>query len=80
MMISPEGYMETIKNFTVEQLVKERNKLIRKLHRFEKKSDDENLEIMIHPSPDVVYQCNNEYLIKVTELINIKFQETQELM
>lgn len=79
-MISPESYMETIKNLTLEQLVKERNKLIRELHRFEKRSDDENLEIFIHPSPEVVYQCNNEYLIKVTELINIKFRERQELM
>lgn len=37
------------------------------------------MEVVIHPSPDVVYQCNNQYLIKVTELINIRFREMNEL-
>ena len=79
MMISPESYMETIKDLNFEQLVKERNKLIRELHRFEKKNDDVDMEVVIHPSPDVVYQCNNQYLIKATELINIRFREMNEL-
>lgn len=79
MMISSESYMETIKDLNFEQLVKERNKLIKELHRFEKKIYDVDMEVVIHPSPDVVYQCNNQYLIKVTELINIRFREMDEL-
>lgn len=75
MMISPESYMESIKDFDFEQLVKERNKLIKELRRFEKKNDTENMLMMVHPSPKVVYYWTNEYLIKVTELINIKFRE-----
>lgn len=76
MMICPEFYMEQIKDSNLQQLLKERNRLIRELRKFEKQKDsDEKEAIRMHPSPEVVYHFNNEYLIKVIEQINIKMKE-----
>lgn len=36
MMISPEAYLEQMKNATYEQLIKERDGLIRYVRRYEK--------------------------------------------
>lgn len=82
MMISPEGYIEPMKQYSYEQLIKERDQLIREIHKFEKNRDKEKKRkklrsevVIIDPSPEVVYQCNNQYLIKITELIQEKFKE-----
>ena len=61
MMISPEAYLEQMKDATYEQLIKERDGLIRYVRRYEKtekagvRSGD---EWMICPSPDVRYQMD----------------------
>ena len=72
MMISPEYYRKTIEEYEIPELIKERDKLIREIRRFEKNKIRLE-ERMISPSPEVVYQCNNEYLIQVIILINKKF-------
>lgn len=71
-MISPEYYRKTIENYDLIQLRQLRDELLAEISRFEK--DEISLEEkMIAPSPDVVYQCNNDYLVQVIELINQKF-------
>ena len=72
MMISPEHYRKTIEHYDLNQLRQLRDELLAEIFRFEK--DEISLEEkMIAPSPDVVYQCNNDYLVQVIELINQKF-------
>lgn len=79
MMNSPEGYLERIKDYSYEKLIKERNELIREIHRFERrKNDTESTELMMRPSPETVYYYNNIYLVKVCELINLKISEKRE--
>lgn len=70
-MISPDEYYEHIKELPYVKLIKERNKLFRNIHRFENCKESESGDVMIvsHPSEEVVYQCNNIYLIKITEVI-----------
>ena len=72
MMISPEYYRKTIENYDLIQLRKERDELLAEIHRFENKEISLE-ERMISPSPEVIYQCHNDYLVQVIELINQKF-------
>ncbi|MDD4548075.1 MAG: hypothetical protein PHI05_04980 [Bacilli bacterium] len=73
MMISPAIYKEQIEKLCLGELLKERNKIIRDIRRFEKTKDMDSFEIIMNPSPAVVYQCNNDYLVEVTKVINEKF-------
>lgn len=72
MMISPEYYRSTIENHSLEELIKERDELLEEIRRFEQKRISYE-EYCRAPSPDVIYQCNNMYLIEIIDLINQKF-------
>ena len=70
MLIHPEGYIEMIKDKSYENLLKERNALMKQIREFEEsmgKPKDDRWKIS--PSPEVVYQCNLMYLAKLCELI-----------
>lgn len=69
MMISLESYMESLEDKSYEGLIRERDALIKKIREFEKNKDRWGDECMVHPSPDVVYQCNLQYLARLCELI-----------
>jgi len=75
MMISPRSYANNIRNLPYEELVNERNRISQVLNKFE---NDEltDAERARNPSPEVVYQCNNLYLIEVTKLLNDRFNES----
>ena len=72
MMISPDGYIEGYKNKPYKELLTVRDKLLEEIRAFEDHTYNPELE-MIHPSPEVVYQCNLEYLGKLCELIAEKY-------
>lgn len=74
MMISPEGYIESYKNKPYRELLTVRDKLLDEIRAFEDHTYNPELE-MIHPSPEVVYQCNLEYLGKLCELIAEKYNQ-----
>ena len=77
MMISPEAYIDELKNEIYKELIKEKNKLLKEISDFENnKIADE--EYNINPSPDVIYQCNLLYLSKLCELIADKFNKEYE--
>ena len=76
MMISPQGYLEEHKNDTFEELINEREKLIDSIKHLEKLvfSDDKMSEArMIHPTPDVQYQMNLEYLAELCNYMSEKY-------
>ena len=65
-------------NASLEELVEERKKILRDIRRFERdylnpKPKDELHLIDIKPSPEVIYQMNNRYLVELTNVINEKF-------
>ena len=74
MMISPDGYIEGYKNKPYKELLTVRDKLLEEIRAFEDHTYNPELE-MIHPSPEVVYQCNLEYLGKLCELIAEKYNQ-----
>ena len=78
MMISPKTYIEEQKDKTYEELIKERDRLIKEVRYFEKHIEKEMKVQYISPSPDVIYQWNLEYLSELCNLIQEKFNEKYE--
>ncbi len=72
MMISPEAFMQVHINKTYAELLCVRDKLINEIRGFEKFKVN-STEIIMSPSPEVVYQCNLECLGKLCELIAEKY-------
>lgn len=72
MMVSPEWFIEELKDKKYKELLIVRDKLIESIREFETKSYDPELNL-ICPSPAVVYQMNLQYLGKLCELIYEKY-------
>ena len=75
MMTSPESYVSEFKDKTYNELLVERDRLIKSIKEFERnigKEDDTDC-IIVSPSPEVVYQVELEYLGKLCELISNKY-------
>ena len=61
MMIDPVIFRKSLENATLEEIIKERDKLIREIRRYEKGKNSEE-DYCVNPSPEVVYMMNNDYL------------------
>ncbi|MDO4271659.1 MAG: hypothetical protein Q4C83_01585 [Candidatus Saccharibacteria bacterium] len=73
MMISPESYIDEIRDKSYKQLLKEKRRLIKEIDEFENSSRQE--EIIVLPSPETIYLCNLEYLAELCKLIAEKYGE-----
>ena len=69
MMITPESYIEILEDKSYENLIKERDALIKEIREFEKNKDRLGDKWMVHPSQEVRYKCSLQYLAKLCELI-----------
>ncbi|MDD4624382.1 MAG: hypothetical protein PHX40_03325 [Bacilli bacterium] len=76
------GHIQDFDNKPIEDIIKERNSVLKKIYHFENKyilntlKPDNIFDIKcVDPSPEVLYQCDNEYLVQLTELLNKKFNE-----
>lgn len=73
MMIDPESYKNEIENKNLRELVLIRNELLEDIKKYEENhiindkpySSDE----IVKPSPELVYEMNNKYLLEITKLI-----------
>lgn len=68
MMISPEGFISQHRKDSYAELLVLRDELIADILRFEHKEIPEEAW-MVHPSPEVVYQCNLQYLARLCDFI-----------
>ena len=76
MMISPDYYIEQLKEADYLQLIEERNGLIEAIEDFEKNEltgDRSGEARLMMPSPEVVYQMNLEYLGRLCEFMKEKY-------
>jgi hypothetical protein len=73
MMISANGYIQSKINKSYEELLEEREKLLKRITDFENSCGDKS-DVIISPSPSVMYQCNLLYLAKLCELIAEKYR------
>lgn len=74
MMISPNGFIESFKNKSYKELLQVRDELMHEIWTFENHSYNPKL-IMMHPSLEVVYQCNLKYLGELCKLIADKYNQ-----
>lgn len=74
MMSSPEEYIEFRKNKSYAELVEEKNKLIAEIKRFENGEIHTGTRVM-NPTPEVIYQCNLEYLSVLCKMIVDKYRD-----
>lgn len=73
-MIDPKTFRNMLENESLDKIIKERDKLIREIRRFEKnKIPDENY--LIDPSPETIYMCNQLYLAELCYLVYEKKSE-----
>ncbi len=75
-MIAPVSYVKKHENDTFEQLIKERNSLIRSIKALEKivfDKEKQNESWLISPGPDVRYQCYLEYLAELCKFMSEKY-------
>lgn len=73
MMVSPQGFLEYHSDESYKELLPVRDELLAAILSFEEHKDDPAEDMMVCPSPEVVYQCNLEYLAKLCELIAEKY-------
>ena len=73
-MISPSYFIDQYKDYKYEDLLPVRDELIEDIKAFEKR-DDSGERIIINPSPEVIYQCNLDYLAELSKLIAEKYRE-----
>ncbi len=76
MMISPNYYVERLKDATYGELIAERDDLIRSIQEFEKlekAGDRSGKEWSIQPSPEVRYQMHLKYLSQLCDFMKEKY-------
>ena len=75
-MISPQGYVSEQKGKSYDELIRERVRLLEMICRFEQLGDKSEI-FQMSPSPEVIYQCNLQYLAELssymTDRYNLEF-------
>ena len=72
-MISPNGFIHQYEDYKYEDLLPIRDELIEDIKAFEQGDISES--VIVSPSPDVIYQCNLDYLAELLKLIAEKYRE-----
>jgi len=78
MMVSPNSYINSHKNDAMEDLLKEKKKLVDELELLEKVAFDKGHKDKawdIQPGPDVRYKVTLEYLAELCRLIGRRYSE-----
>ncbi len=69
MMINPKTYSQIIRNDSLTELKKERNRLINEIREYEVAMDDDNIYMISNPDPETIYLNNHLYLAEVCKVI-----------
>ena len=70
MMIDPKTYSQIIRNESLLELKKERNRLIEEIMEYENALDDDNIFMTGNPDPETICLNNHLYLAEVCKLIS----------
>ena len=74
MMIGPESFIDRLKDKPYKKLLKERDRLLKDIEKFETGKIPKNEQFM-KPSPATRYQMNLLYLGELCKLISEKYKE-----
>ena len=69
MIINPKTYSKIIRNESLSELKKERNRLINEIREYEVAMNDDNIFMVSNPDPETIYLNNHLYLAEVCRLI-----------
>ena len=75
MMIDPKIYSESIRNESLTELKKERNRLIKEIREYENAMDDDNIVMISNPDPETICLNNHLYLAEVCKLIGERLSD-----
>ena len=75
-MDSPQNYVERLANKSYDELLIERDRLIKEICEFEN-GTGENYNSVVKPSPDTIYQCHLQYLSELCKLILSKYRKNK---
>ena len=75
MMIDPKTYSESIRNESLLELKKERNRLIKEIREYENAMDDDNIFMSGNPDPETIYLNNHLYLAEVCKRIGERLSD-----
>ena len=74
-MIDPKTYSESIRNESLTELKKERNRLIKEIKEYENAMDDDNIVMISNPDPETICLNNHLYLAEVCKLIGERLSD-----
>ena len=75
MIIDPKTYSQIIRNDSLTELKKERNRLIKEIREYEDAIDDDNIFMISNPDPETIYLNNHLYLAEVCRLIGERLSD-----
>lgn len=75
MMIDPKTYSESIRNESLTELKKERNRLIEEIREYDNAMYDNNIVMISNPDPETIYLNNHLYLAEVCRLIGERLSD-----
>ena len=75
MMIDPKTYSQSIRNESLSELKKERNRLIREIMEYEDAMDDDNIYMISNPDPGTICLNNHLYLAELCRLIGERLSQ-----
>ena len=75
MLIDPKIYSESIRNESLSELKKERNRLIKEIREYDDAIDDDNIFMSGNPDPETIYLNNHLYLAEVCRLIGERLSD-----
>ena len=75
MMIDPKTYSQSIRNESLSELKKERNRLIKEIREYDDAIDDDNIFMSGNPDPETIYLNNHLYLAEVCRLIGERLSD-----
>ena len=75
MMIDPKTYSQSIRNESLSELKKERNRLIKEIREYDDAIDDDNIFMSGNPDPETIYLNNHLYLTEVCRLIGERLSD-----
>ena len=75
MMVDPKIYSESIRNESLTELKKERNRLIEEIMEYDNAMYDDNIVMISNPDPETIYLNNHLYLAEVCKRIGERLSD-----
>ncbi len=75
MMIDPKTYSQILRNESLTELKKERNRLIEEIREYENAMYDDNIVMISNPDPETIYLNNHLYLAEGCKLIGERLSD-----